>query len=61
MLLPKPDSGDDVAQYFYNKTRELMESKSFSLTDKNLKNVDIVRDVLKNVPIYWAATQIVRS
>ena len=48
-----------IAHYFYEKTRELITLKSYSLTDKNIKFVDIVRDVLRYVPLHWAATELV--
>ena len=59
-VLGEPGETDHIAHYFYEKTRELIEVKSYSLTDKNVKYVDIVRDVLRYVPLHWAATDLVR-
>ena len=59
-LRASPEQADQIAQYFYEKTRELIKVKSYSLTDKNVKFVDIVRDVLRYVPLHWAATEVVR-
>src|SRR6266404_5494528 len=56
-----PERADKIAHYFYEKTRELINAKSYSLTDKNVKYVDIVRDVLCYVPLHWAATELVRT
>ncbi|KAI9435341.1 linoleate diol synthase [Lactarius indigo] len=53
-----PERADQIAQYFYEKTRELINIKSYSLNDKNVKYVDIVRDVLRYVPLHWAATEL---
>ncbi|KAI0059711.1 linoleate diol synthase [Artomyces pyxidatus] len=49
---------DDIAEYFYGKTRALIASKSYTLADKNVRNVDIVRDVLRYIPLHWAATEL---
>ena len=59
-LTSSPNALDKIAQSFYDNTRTLMSSKSYTLTDKNTRNVDIVRDVLKYIPLRWAATEIVR-
>jgi hypothetical protein len=60
-VLGAPGEADQIAQYFYEKTRELIKVKSYSLSDKNVKFVDIVRDVLRYVPLHWAATELVRQ
>ncbi len=36
-------------------------SKSYSLTDQGVKYVDIVSEVLRYVPLYWTATELVRE
>ena len=59
-VLGEPGETDHIAHYFYEKTRELIEVKSYSLADKNVKYVDIIRDVLRYVPLHWAATDLVR-
>ena len=60
-VMGAPEETDQIAQYFYEKTRELIKVKSYSLTDKNVKYVDIVRDVLRYVSLHWAATDLVRE
>ncbi|KAH9973470.1 putative linoleate diol synthase [Lactifluus volemus] len=40
------------------ETRKLIVAKSFKLSDTNTRYVDIVRDVLRYVPLYWAATEL---
>jgi hypothetical protein len=57
----EPGETDHIAHYFYEKTRELIKVKSYSLTDKNTKYVDIVRDVLCYVPLHWAASELVSN
>ena len=59
-LAPSPEAIEKAGQYFYKKTAELISVASCSLGGANTKSVDIVRDVLKLVPIYWAASEIVR-
>ncbi|KAI0091665.1 linoleate diol synthase [Irpex rosettiformis] len=50
-----PDSFKKLTKYFYDKTRELIKSQSWTTVGATKNNVDIVRDVLKYVPVYWAA------
>jgi linoleate 10R-lipoxygenase len=57
-VMGEPGETDHIAHYFYEKTRELIKVKSYSLTDKNTKYVDIVRDVLCYVPLHWAASEL---
>ena len=44
-----------ITEYFYRKTRELMLQNSYPCVGVTTRNVDIVRDVLKYVPVYWGA------
>jgi linoleate 10R-lipoxygenase len=46
---------DKIGEYFFDQTRKLLLSNSFSLVGKSTKVVDIVRDVLKVVPVMWTA------
>ena len=59
VLQASPDQAEKIAQYFYERTCKLIIPKSFTLTDKGIKYVDIVRDVLRYVPLYWTATELV--
>jgi linoleate 10R-lipoxygenase len=59
VLQTSPDQAEKIARYFYEKTRELIISKSFAVSDQGFKVVDIVRDVLRYVPLCWAATELV--
>ena len=54
-LTSAPGSADQVARFFYEKTREMMVSEAWTLVNQTVKSVDVVRDVLKLLPIYWAS------
>lgn len=54
-LTGAPGSVDQIVQFFYQKTKEMMISEAWTGVGKSTKSVDIVRDVLKYVPIYWAS------
>ncbi|TCD67949.1 hypothetical protein EIP91_011750 [Steccherinum ochraceum] len=46
-----------IVDYFYKKTQELIKEESWTSVGSqgmHTKNVDITRDVLKFVPMYWA-------
>ena len=43
-----------IKQFFYEKTRELMQGESCRSVGTSVHTVDIVRDVLKVVPLHWA-------
>ncbi|KAI0059735.1 linoleate diol synthase [Artomyces pyxidatus] len=58
LLLDTSGGADRISQYFYEKTRALIASKSYTLTNKKIRNIDIVKDVLRCVPLHWAATEL---
>jgi hypothetical protein len=58
-LWASPDQAEKIAHYFYERTRKLIISKWYTLADKGIKFVDIARDVLRYVPLYWTATDLV--
>jgi len=47
-----------LAAYFSKKTEGLISSKSFKHVGKGLKYVDIVRDVINLLPVYWISQEI---
>lgn len=57
-LVDSPASLDKITTFFYESTRELISASSFTLVGKKTFGVDIVRDVLKVVPVIWAASAI---
>jgi hypothetical protein len=58
-LLHSPEAADSIGRFFFDKTRELVAAASYSQVGGKTSSVDIVRDVLKYVPLYWAATELV--
>jgi linoleate 10R-lipoxygenase len=59
VLQGEPGQSEKIAQHFYERIRNLIMSKSFTLCDKGVKMLDIVRDVLRYAPLHWAATEVV--
>ncbi|EKM53767.1 uncharacterized protein PHACADRAFT_260261 [Phanerochaete carnosa HHB-10118-sp] len=53
-LAGAPGSVEKIAEFFYRKTREMMVSEAWTGVGRSTKSVDVARDVLKYVPIYWA-------
>jgi hypothetical protein len=60
-LLNTPEAEAKIGQFFYTKTRELITAASFTLVGGKSRCVDVVQYVLRQVPIYWVATEIVRT
>ncbi|KAJ3491856.1 hypothetical protein NLI96_g423 [Meripilus lineatus] len=54
-LTDVPGSIEKITGYFFRKTRELIMRESISMVNTNTKSIDLARDVLKVVPILWAA------
>lgn len=55
--------GDGIgkaALWYGQRTRALIEERSYKLVGLPMRHVDIVRDVLNIVPIHWVATEVVR-
>ncbi len=42
-------------KWFFDKTRELIGGKSYTVYEKAPKSVDVVKDVLRLIPVHWAA------
>ena len=55
------NSSDDTGAFFYEHTLQLINSNSYSLVGRKSYGIDIIRDVLKIVPVLWAASAIVIS
>ncbi|KAF8337111.1 uncharacterized protein EI90DRAFT_3014047 [Cantharellus anzutake] len=49
---------DDHGKWFYDKTIELIGQKKYVVYEKGPTLVDIVKDVLRFVPVHWASYQI---
>jgi cytochrome P450 len=57
-LTDSPASVAKIEKFFFDTTRELIKAASYSPVVGKIQNVNIVRDVLKYVPLHWAATEI---
>ncbi|KZT65024.1 linoleate diol synthase [Daedalea quercina L-15889] len=44
-----------ILEFFYDRTKTLMERESYPLVGVKTRSLDIVRDVLKYVPLHWAS------
>ena len=60
-LADSPEAVDNIGAFFYENTLQLINSNSYFLVGKKSYGIDIVRDVLRIVPILWAASAIVIS
>jgi hypothetical protein len=58
VLQGSPHQAEEIAHFFYERTRRLIILKSYTLSDKGVMFVDVVRDVLRYVPLYWTATEL---
>ena len=58
-LADSPESVGEIEKFFFDNTRELIKASSYSPVVGKTQIIDIVRDVLKYVPLRWAATEIV--
>lgn len=58
VLVGEKGSEEKIKQFFFDKTRELMERESCTTVAKGIHTVDIVRSVLRVVPIYWACDMV---
>ncbi|KAF9506549.1 hypothetical protein BS47DRAFT_1426050 [Hydnum rufescens UP504] len=57
LFVPKNEL-EGIGKYFYDTTLQLLQEKSLRLKDQGLHLVNIVKDVLRLVPVYWVSTQI---
>ena len=60
VLVDTPEATARIGKFFHDTTSQLIKSNSFTLVGDEVHGVDIVRDVLRVVPIAWAAADIVR-
>lgn len=50
---------DKIGLWFHDKTIELLREKSYTLVDKTKHSVDVVKDILRLIPVHWSSTQVV--
>ncbi|KAF8521309.1 heme peroxidase [Gautieria morchelliformis] len=58
-LLFTSTANSEHARYYYEMTRELFAEKSYAPARATTRTVDIVREVLNIVPLYWVTTRVV--
>lgn len=58
-ILASPDLTAGIANYFYETTKKLIGANSFTLVGGKVGGIDIVRQVLRIIPVHWAATDLV--
>lgn len=59
--LNSPGLVEQIGQYFYESTRKLIAANSYTLVGDPISGVDLVRQVLRVVPIHWVAIDLVSS
>lgn len=52
------NSDKDITDFFYDMTLKLIQTNSYPMIGNNTRAIDVVRDVLKLVPLYWAAEEL---
>lgn len=58
-VLDSPELVEQIGQYFYESTQKLITAESYTLVGGKISGVDVVRQVLRVVPIYWVANDLV--
>lgn len=59
-LAGSPEATSKIEKFFFDKTREAIKEASFSPVIGGTNIVNLVRDVLRGLPLKFAATEIVR-
>ncbi|CAE6468800.1 unnamed protein product [Rhizoctonia solani] len=57
VMVGTPESLEYNVAWYAAKTNELIKDKSFSMSKGPTRTVDIVRDVLNLVPVYWVSQE----
>jgi hypothetical protein len=50
---------DSIGRYFYETTQKLIAEHSFTLVGGKTFGIDLVKHVLRTVPVFWAASDLV--
>ena len=58
-VLNSPDLVEEISKFFYDSTQKLIASESYTLVGGKISGVDLVRQVLRVVPIHWVAVDLV--
>jgi len=54
-VLNTPELVEEIGKFFYDTTKKFIASESYTLVGGKICGVDLVRQVLRVVPIHWAA------
>jgi linoleate 10R-lipoxygenase len=57
-IMSSPDLLQGIGKYFYQSAQKLISANSFKLVGGQYAGIDIVRQVLKVLPVYWVATDL---
>lgn len=60
VLASSSESIDKIGHFFFETTSELIKANAFKLVGGKTSAVDLVRDVIKTLPVHWVANDIVR-
>ena len=58
-ILNSPELVERIGKFFYDETKQLIASESYTLVGGKISGVDLVRRVLRIVPIHWVAIDLV--
>ena len=58
-VLNSTDLVEQIGKFFYDTTKKFIVSESYTLVGGKISGVDLVRQVLRVVPIYWVAIDLV--
>ena len=58
-VLNAPDLVVEIGKFFYDTTKKFISSETYTYVGGKLCGVDLVRQVLRVVPIYWVAIDLV--
>ena len=50
---------ESIGRYFHDTTQELIVENSFTLVGGMSFGVDVIKSVIRLVPVYWAASDLV--
>lgn len=59
IVFDSPDSLLRTLNWFHDRTLELVREKNLTLGDRSKHVVDVVKDVLRLVPVHWSSSQVV--
>ncbi|KIM44733.1 hypothetical protein M413DRAFT_442688 [Hebeloma cylindrosporum] len=57
-ILSSPDLLEGIGEYFYETTKKLLSESSFKLVGGKVAGVDVVRQVIRFLPVHWVATDL---